>query len=270
MSRRFLLPAVALVLSCGSSPPPTPVAQATPTAEPPPPPPAAPDAGPPAPAQPERPYLLERVGNTGIVQVYADLFEQLSPQQQTMAYELYRASIAGDRITYDQRYAHNLAIKDLLEAILAFGASSPAMVEYTKLFWVNHGVHDMRTSRKYVPTGFTWEELRDAARRARAAGATSLGASDAEVDALLERLRRPIFDAAFEPMCTNKSPPRGQDILTASANTFYPGLRLRDLRGFRERYPLNSRVVRGQDGRITELVYRAGDDQTPEGLYAAE
>ncbi|MCC7539286.1 MAG: peptidase M49, partial [Deltaproteobacteria bacterium] len=42
------------------------------------------------------------------------------------------------------------------------------------------------------------------------------------------------------------------------------------LRGFRERYPLNSRVVRGQDGRITELVYRAGDDQTPEGLYAAE
>lgn len=269
MIRLLPILSAALLASCGSSPSPRPPrAQATPSTEPPPPP-AAPDAGPPAPAAPERVYLLERVGNTGIVQVYADLFEQLTQEQQIMAYELYRASIAGDRITYDQRYAHNLAIKDLLEATIAFGTASAPIVEYTKLFWVNHGVHDMRTSRKFVPAGFTWEELRDAARRARAAGATSLGANDTEVDALLERLRRPIFDAAFEPMCTNKSPPRGQDILTASANTFYPGVRLRDLRRFRERYPLNSRVVR-QDGRLTELVYRAGDDNTPEGLYAAE
>ena len=43
-----------------------------------------------------------------------------------------------------------------------------------------------------------------------------------------------------------------------------------DLKGFQEKYPLNSRVVKGADGKLTELVYRAGtpDGKVPPGLYA--
>ena len=55
-------------------------------------------------------------------------------------------------------------------------------------------------------------------------------------------------------------------MIQASSNTFYPGLSLGDLKGFEEKYPLNSRVVRGADGKLTELVYRAG---TPDGKVAA-
>ena len=45
-------------------------------------------------------------------------------------------------------------------------------------------------------------------------------------------LQASIFDPAFEPMITAKTPPPGKDILQASANTFYQGVSLEDLKGF--------------------------------------
>ena len=71
-------------------------------------------------------------------------------------------------------------------------------------------------------------------------------------------------------MITAKSPVGGKDTIQASSNTFYQGLSLADLKGFQEKYPLNSRVVKGPDGKLTELVYRAGtsDGKIPPGLYA--
>jgi len=65
------------------------------------------------------------------------------------------------------------------------------------------------------------------------------------------------FDAAFEPSVTKKQPPAGQDILTASFNNLYQGVSLKDLTGFTERYPLNSRLVK-QGGKLVEEVYRIG------------
>ena len=64
-------------------------------------------------------------------------------------------------------------------------------------------------------------------------------------------------------MVTNKIPGDGRDILEESANNLYDGVSLRDLDGFRERYPLNSRLVK-RDGRLVEEVYRVG------GKYDAE
>ena len=86
----------------------------------------------------------------------------------------------------------------------------------------------------------------------------------------IERLRASLFDPAFEPMMTAKNPAGGKDTIQASSNTFYPGLSLNDLKGFQDRYALNSRVVKGADGKLTELVYRAGtpDGKVPPGLYA--
>jgi dipeptidyl-peptidase-3 len=79
-----------------------------------------------------------------------------------------------------------------------------------------------------------------------------------------------LFDPQFEPMVTAKSPVGGKDTIQASSNTFYPNLSQADLKGFQAKYPLNSRVVKGADGKLTELVYRAGtpDGSVPPGLYA--
>jgi len=71
-------------------------------------------------------------------------------------------------------------------------------------------------------------------------------------------------------MNTAKSPQGGKDIIQASANTFYEGVTLADLKDFKAKYPLNSRVVKGADGQLKEEVYRAGtpDGSVPPGLYA--
>jgi dipeptidyl-peptidase III len=86
-----------------------------------------------------------------------------------------------------------------------------------------------------------------------------------EVDALAPSL----FDPAFEPLITAKSPEAGKDIIQASANNFYLGVTLNDLKGFTEHYRLNSRITK-ESGKIVEEVYRAGtpDGKVPAGLYA--
>ena len=77
-------------------------------------------AAPPAPA--DRKYLLERVDEAAVVQIYADGFAELSLKEKTLVWHLYQAALAGRDIFYDQRYAHNLEMRDLLEAVLTHKA----------------------------------------------------------------------------------------------------------------------------------------------------
>src|SRR5437870_13476673 len=76
--------------------------------------PAAPAA--PAPPSADRKYLLERIDDAAVVQVYADGFRDLPPKAKTPVWQLYQAAIAGRDILYDQKYAHNPEIRDVLEA----------------------------------------------------------------------------------------------------------------------------------------------------------
>src|SRR5437660_8052902 len=69
-------------------------------------------------APPDRKYLLERVEDAAVVQVYADGFKELPLKEKTLVWHLYQAAIAGRDIFYDQRYAHNLDMRDVLEAIV--------------------------------------------------------------------------------------------------------------------------------------------------------
>jgi dipeptidyl-peptidase-3 len=203
----------------------------------------------------------DRVGNTGFVQLTAESFHKLTPREQALAYWLSQASIATDPIIYGQLSRFGLRQKLLLETVVAHaqGVKPEAMqkiVDFTKLFWANKGNHNETTSQKFLPE-FTFEELKAAAGPKLAA----------EVDALQASL----FDPEFEPMITAKSPRGKLDILQASSNNFYsPGLSIVDIAGFREQYPLNSRLAKAPEGKLVEEVYRAGtpDGKIPPGLYA--
>ena len=70
------------------------------------------------PAVPSSP-IVERVGDTGFIQIRADSFRHLDARQQALAYWLTQASIAIDPIIYDQLSAYGLREKRLLEEIVA-------------------------------------------------------------------------------------------------------------------------------------------------------
>src|ERR1019366_426156 len=70
-------------------------------------------------AQADRQYLLERIDDAAVVQVYADGFRKLPLKDKALVWHLYQAALAGRDIFYDQRYAHNLEMRDILEAIVA-------------------------------------------------------------------------------------------------------------------------------------------------------
>jgi dipeptidyl-peptidase-3 len=224
--------------------------------------------------------LVERVEDTGFIQLQAPSFDQLDSKQKAVAYWLTQAAIAIDPIIYDQLSRFGLRQKRLLEGIVAhhttvLPASFNRLRSYALLFWANRGNHNEMTGQKMIPA-FTFEELQDAALKAQAAGAFQTPSGDlpplATAEALkkeLADLRPSLFDAAFEPMTTAKTPPPGKDILQASSNNFYENVSVADLKTFQEAYPLNSRLVKDAKG-LHEEVYRAGtaDGRIPPGRYA--
>jgi dipeptidyl-peptidase-3 len=209
----------------------------------------------PAGSLPAKSPLVERVDTTAFIQIEAKSFNTLSPAQQTLAYWLNQSAIAIDPINYDQLSRFGLREKRVLEAVMSNKAKvDPAIYakvsDFTKLFWANKGNHNETTAQKFLPK-FTADELKK--------GLSQAGRQDlvAEVDALTPSL----FDPAFEPLTTAKSPSAGKDIIQSSANNFYSGVTLADLKNFTEHYRLNSRVVK-ENGKLVEQVWRAG---TPEG-----
>lgn len=238
-----------------------------------------------APAHPKaaaKSSLVARVGNTGFVRVDANSFATLNTRQKQLAYWLCQASIAIDPIAYDQFSRFGVRQKRLLEELVAHSSAVDAstrskILEFTELFWANRGNHNETTSQKFLPA-FTFNELKQAALAAQKDGAFQNSYADlpplataAELNKELDELKASLFDPNFEPMITAKSPNNGLDIIQASSNSFYEGVTLADLKNFHDTHPLNSRVVKDEQGNLQEEIYRAGtpDGSVPPGLYAA-
>ena len=225
-------------------------------------PPAA-SAEPPA----NRKYLLERIDDAAVVQLYADGFAALPLKEKTLIWHLSEAAIAGRDIFFDQKHRSALEMRRILEQIVTHpqGVDAATLSEiqrYTKLFWINNGPYNNLTARKFVlkcpPQAFA-----AAAKAAAQSGATFATPSGESLDAMLARLQPMFFNPNVDPMVTNKTPGAGKDILQASANNLYSGVTMADLKGFTEKNGLNARLVK-RDGKLVEEVYKVG------GRYDAE
>src|SRR3954463_9292766 len=97
----------------------------------------------------DRKYLLERVDDAAVVQLYADGFSALPLEQKILIWHLYQAALAGRDIYFDQRYRYALEMREVLEETLPAARQGAALhteaatIEeirrYTKLFWINGG-----------------------------------------------------------------------------------------------------------------------------------
>ncbi len=243
---RLLALSLVTFTACSSPQPAPPPAAATPAARP-------------GAAPADRKYLLERVDDASVVQLYADGFSALPLKEKTLIWHLYEAALAGRDIFIDQKHRNALEMRGVIEQIVANpkGVDAATLAEiqrYTKLFWINNGPYNNLTARKFV-LACTPQALAAAAKAADASGATFATPAGESLDAMLARLQPMFFDPAVDPIVTNKNPAPGKDILQASANNLYLGVGLADLKGFTERYGLNSRLVK-QDGKLVEEVYR--------------
>ncbi len=180
-----------------------------------------------------RKYLLERVDDVAVVQLYADGFKDLPLKEKLLVWHLYQAALAGRDIYYDQRYRHSLLMRTLIEAVLthpkAIDSDTLAEVRhYAKLFWINSGPFNHLTARKFVMR-CTPAAFEDAVNTAVRNGADLGRWNKIPVAELLALVRPCFFDPNFEPVVTNKNPGPGKDILAASANNLYVGVTMKDL-----------------------------------------
>jgi dipeptidyl-peptidase III len=209
----------------------------------------------------DRRYLLERVDDAAVVQLYADGFASLPLREKVLTWHLYLAALAGRDIYYDQRHALGLEMRAVLEAIVTHPEGIDANVlqevrRYTKLFWINSGPYNNVTARKFV-LRVTREALVEAASVAARNGASLSLVENESTKTLIDRLAPMFLDPSVDPTVTSKTPGPGRDILKASSNNFYSGVTASHLENFVERYGLNSRLT-ADNGRLVEEVYRIG------------
>src|SRR5262245_4472382 len=146
---------------------------------------------------------LERLGLDGmdylVLGIEAPGFEELTPRQRVLAYFLYRAAVAGDRIFTAQNHRHALEIVEMVETIhLNSDGLEPdvraAVHDYLKYLWINHGQYDHDNHVKFVPRLLTPAMLAAAARHAAAKGADLGTAPGESLEARLARLEPHVFD----------------------------------------------------------------------------
>src|SRR5882724_446079 len=158
----------------------------------------------------QRKYKLERAGPANVVQLYADGFEQLKTQEKILVYYLSLAALAGRDIAIDQHHRDALEVRQVLQQLHQYSAGiDPAILrkldDYLKLFWINNGFYDDLTSKKFVPD-CSFEDFRKACDIALQNGAHFDLAGGESLKRKLENLRKVIFDPAYEPVLTDKTP----------------------------------------------------------------
>ncbi len=218
----------------------------------------------------DRRYLLERVGDVAVVQLYADGFEDLSLRDKLLCYHLSNAAIAGRDIFIDQKLPFSLELRDILESLyLHRDKMEPPVAKeierYTKLFWLHNGIHNSHSTRK--------ELLRlSRSQIDQAVGVARRGGARVPSDTMVGRIFLVLADPNIFVSCTNKSPEDGKDPVQASCNNLYgPQVTKAAADAFDEQYPLNSRLVATQSGDLMEYPFRAGDGASvPAGLYKRE
>ncbi|HRF80708.1 MAG TPA: dihydrofolate reductase [Flavobacteriales bacterium] len=191
-------------------------------------------------------------------------WEQLTFKQKELCYYLNMAGLAGRDILWDQNYRHNLKIRRALESVIKdykgerSGADWDAFMTYAKQVFFSNGIHHHYSNDKHTP-GFAQPYFEQLLKESGASLAPDV----------LEVIFDPTIDAKKVSLDADK------DLVLASAVNFYgDDINEKEVEAFYaskskkgETQPLshglNSKLVRGKDGKLMENVYKVG------GLYGA-
>jgi dipeptidyl-peptidase-3 len=221
-------------------------------------------------AEPHFEWAVDRFADIQVLRYQVPGFEQLDLQRKQLLYYLYEAALAGRDITYDQKFAGNLAIRRTLEAILrgySGDRETPEFVAlhtYAKRVWFSNGIHHHYSGRKLEP-GFSqaWFE-----QTVASLDPAALPLREGEtVEQFLGVIGPMIFDPKLDAKRTNRD--EGADPVADSANNFYgDGITAKDVEKFYKKkidakdktpisWGLNSKLVR-EGGKLVEKTWFAG------------
>ncbi|GAB3269921.1 dipeptidyl-peptidase 3 family protein [Parahaliea aestuarii] len=272
MNKFLLAPlAAALLVACNDSNSPAPTASA--------PPPAAavqaePAVAPEAPAEEFR-YIIDRFADIQVLAYQVPGFESLDLKQKELLYYLYQAAYAGRDIMWDQNYRHNLRIRRTLEAVVRNYAGDRnteafrQFMTYAKQVWFANGIHHHYSTLKFQPE-FSEEDFASYVNAVAEAGELPLREGQ-DAAGLIAELTPVIFDPNIAPKKVNTA--ADVDKVAASAVNFYgEDVTEQEVRDFYAAqsaddgdepvsHGLNSRLVKGADGKLQEQVWKVG------GLY---
>lgn len=207
-------------------------------------------------------YTVDRFADIEVLRYKVPDFDSLSLNQKALVYYLTEAALWGRDILWDQNCAVNLPLRNALEKIYTTydgdreSADFKAFETYMKQVWFGNGIHHHYSMDKFTP-GFSKEFF--------AAQLERVGASDRE------ELTRVVFDPEYLAKRVNQAD-NADLIATSACNLYGPGLTQAEVEAYYNAmkdttdltpvsYGLNSRVIKGKDGKVEEQVYKLG------GLY---
>lgn len=206
-------------------------------------------------------YLVDEFADLQILRYQIPGFDELTLQQKEYVYHLSEAAKLGRDIIWDQNCERNLEVRHALEAVLSAHDASDASAEwgqfvvYAKRVFFSNGIHHHYAENKIFPE-CPKEYFESLMKEA--------GCEDADLlDVIYNPARYP------EHIYTGRG-----DIVINSAANFYEGVTKDEVNAFYAAmedptdpcpvsYGLNSKVVKGEDGVIREVVWKQ------DGMYGA-
>ena len=205
-------------------------------------------------------YLIDEFADLKIMRYQVPGWDGLTLQQKEYVYHLTEAAKYGRDIIWMQNCRYNLQVRKVIENILENYSGDRSAAEfaqfetYAKRVFFSNGIHHHYAEDKFFP---------ECSREYFAGLMSAVGASD---EGLLEVIYNP------ELLKQRKSTDKNGDIVAESAVNFYEGVTKAEVEKFYAdmtdpkdetpiSYGLNSRVVKGADGKLYEDIYKVG------GLY---
>ena len=202
-------------------------------------------------------YTVDQFADLKVMRYQVPGWDSLSLQQKEYAYYLSEAAKYGRDITWDQYCAKNLPIRHVIEDILNNYQGDRQCQDFQdftvfakRVFFAN-GVHHHYAEDKFIPT----------------CGKEYFGSLMAAVGDEDASLLDFIYNA--DTLAQRRSTSKTGDIVALSAVNFYEGVNRKEVEDFYAKmedpgdpepisYGLNSKVVKGADGKLTELKWKSG------------
>ena len=207
-------------------------------------------------------YTIDSFADLKVMRYQIPGWENLTLQQKEYAYHLAEAAKYGRDILWDQNCKENLRVRHALEAILeadGIDREAPGYADflvYAKRVFFSNGIHHHYAEDKIFPA---------CERSYFASLMEQAGVAD-------EGLLEIIYNPAIYPQ--RRSTDTAGDIVKESAVNFYEGVTREEVEKYYAgivdpkdphpvSYGLNTKVVKGADGKVKELAWKVGGIYSP-------